>query len=210
MKAFLSEPLVSINRKGAGMLTNFPNVCNYLALTNHRDAVPMDNSARRWLVMFTTMLDAMLFESGAYMANTYFPTLWESLITGVTAGDLRLWLSQWLVPTLPARAPATRERAAMAEESDSDLTSAVREYAAGHPVVALENVSAHLLTRGHRAVGRKELRRSLAECGYQRWQGGSDKGRTRLAETSSKVTLYTQPHLNNEQQAALLLSFLAR
>lgn len=210
MKAFLSEPLVSINRKGAGMLTNFPNVCNYLALTNHRDAVPMDNSARRWLVMFTTMLDALLFESAQYMANTYFPALWDSLITGVTGSELRLWLSQWLTPTLPSRAPATRERSAMAEESDSDLTSAVREYARGHAVVSIEHVSAHLLTRGHRALGRKELRRALAECGYQRWQGGGDNGRIRLADTAQRVTLYTQPHLNNEANGAILLSFLAK
>lgn len=207
MKAFLSEPLVSINRKGAGMLTNFPNVCNYLALTNHRDAVPMDNTARRWLVMFTTMLDAMLFESAAYMEQQYFPALWSALVE-IPADELRLWLSQWLITTMPFRAPATRERVAMAEESDSDLTAIVREHVTGHAVVALERVSAHLLTRGVRSVGKKELRRALAECGYQRWQGGSDNGRTRSAHDGAKITLFTQPHLNNEPSAAVLTQFL--
>lgn len=208
MKAFLTEPLVSINRKGAGMLKNYPNVSNYLAFTNHRDAVPMGEATRRWFVLFTSMLDAMLFESGSYMEREYFPALWHALVEDVTAGELRLWLSKWLVPTLPYRAPVTRERSAMAEEADSDLTSIVREYANGHAVIAIEHLSAHLLTKGVRSTGRKELRRALAECGFQRWQGGGDNGRTRLGDSITKVTLFTQPHLNNVDSSLNLLSFL--
>jgi hypothetical protein len=205
MKTFLTEPLVSINRKGAGMLNNFPNVCNYIAFTNHRDAVPMGEGSRRWFVLFTTVLDAMLFESKRYMETDYFPGLWQALVTGVSAGDLRAWLNQYLTPTMPQRAPATRERSVMAEESDSDVTAAAREYANGAAVVALERLSAHLLTRGHRSVSKKELRRALNDCGYQRWQGG-DAGRATHAGV--KLTLFTQPHLNNEQSGAALTAYM--
>ena len=205
MKNYLADPLVSITRKGATPLADFPNVTNYIAFTNHRDAVPVTNTGRRWLVIFTTTLDSMLAGRAHYMEHEYFPALWDALLD-VPSGDLMLWLSAWLDKPLPRRAPMSAERAVMSEESDSDLTSAMRDYCDGHGVVVLETVCNWLLMRGVVAAkDKRAVKRALNDVGLQRWLGGGNRGRTRLTHDSPYVTLYTNAQLNNESSAKMLM-----
>lgn len=54
MKSFIANNTISIEAKGRDAVT-VPNFTSYLMLTNHRDAIPVDEGDRRYCVMFSAM-----------------------------------------------------------------------------------------------------------------------------------------------------------
>jgi hypothetical protein len=52
LKPAITNDIVSVHRKGRDAV-NVINFTNYIALTNHEDALALDDSDRRWLVLFT-------------------------------------------------------------------------------------------------------------------------------------------------------------
>ena len=203
VKPYISEHIVSLNRKGSVGSFDIPNRTNYIAFTNHRDAVPLEASDRRWFVLFATLLDALVTADSAYMDTVYFPALWNALVSGVTAGTLLAWLQPWLAVTLPHRAPHTAEKQSMMVASESDITEIIRDAIGGRGVVSLQECEVAALMSGNK-YGKREIRRAIEDCGLQRWMGG-DRGRTREHDRAPWQTLFVSPAFAEYRQAKPLL-----
>lgn len=52
LKPYISNPTVAIEAKGENSI-HVPNFTNYLAFTNHKDAVPVDRGERRYCILFS-------------------------------------------------------------------------------------------------------------------------------------------------------------
>ena len=52
LKPYISNPTVAIEAKGENSI-HVPNFTNYLAFTNHKDAVPVDRGERRYCIIFS-------------------------------------------------------------------------------------------------------------------------------------------------------------
>ena len=205
VKPYVSEPIVTINRKGQAGTGDIPNRTNYLAFTNHRDAVPLERGERRWFVIFATMLDRLLDADRDARNDVYFPALWRAFHS-VDAGELRGWLQGWLID-LPPVAPMTADKEVMMEEGESPLVELLTEKLAGKKVVAFEDIEAMAMIAGMKCK-KSEIKHALHHIGLQRWHGGADRGRTRRTDTGPKITLYTVSELVDCEKAKPLLELL--
>jgi len=52
MKPFITNEIISVREKLKSTITTL-NTTNYIAFTNHKDAIPLDHSDRRWCVIFS-------------------------------------------------------------------------------------------------------------------------------------------------------------
>lgn len=76
-KPYVTNTRISIERKGVDEVTG-ENCCNGIALTNHRDGVPIDDDERRYAVFFTAQQEASdLVRDG--MHGSYFPNFYNWL-----------------------------------------------------------------------------------------------------------------------------------
>ena len=201
VKPYVSEPIVTINRKGQAGTRDIPNRTNYLAFTNHRDAVPLERGERRWFVIFATMLDRLLDADRDARNDVYFPALWRAFHS-VDAGELRGWLQGWLID-LPPVAPMTADKEVMTEEGESPLVELLTEKLAGKKVVAFEDIEAMAMIAGMKCK-KSEIKHALHHIGLQRWQHG-DRGRTRRTDNGPRITLYTVSELVDCERAKPLL-----
>lgn len=127
LKPYVTNNEISIHPKGAKPF-DVINTQNYLAFTNHSDALPIDETDRRWFVIFTPMnsiadLENVVGDLGAYFDSIYDPL--EKL-----AGEVRKWLMEWqLHPEFKpnGRAMETTEKASMIAMSVSSEEDFVRE-----------------------------------------------------------------------------------
>lgn len=76
-KPYVTNTRISIERKGVDEVTG-ENCCNGIALTNHRDGVPIDDDERRYAIFFTAQQEAAdLVRDG--MDGDYFPHFYNWL-----------------------------------------------------------------------------------------------------------------------------------
>ncbi len=76
-KPYVTNSRISIEKKGVDETTG-SNLCNGIALTNHRDGVPIDDDERRYAVFFTAQQRAEdLVRDG--MDGNYFPDFYNWL-----------------------------------------------------------------------------------------------------------------------------------
>ena len=76
IKPYITDPNVSIIRKGKDSFT-ISNVTNYIAYSNHADAIPISNDDRRWWVLHTQWMEKE-FNRNQY--NGYFNELYDGFI----------------------------------------------------------------------------------------------------------------------------------
>lgn len=100
---------------------NVPNTQAYLGFTNHRDAMPVDDSDRRYFIIMSQWADNESL--AAFMADK--PTYFDDLVAAIRnhAGAIRKWLEAW--PRHPefnpkGRAPFSEGRQQMAALSRSE------------------------------------------------------------------------------------------
>ena len=129
MKEFITNSVVDVNVKGGKPRQQW-NCTNHYANTNHNDALPLEQTDRRWFVVFTPWAsrDAMLSYCGLD-ART-----WEVRIAQIDhakdhcASELRAWfLSLAIPPTFDINGPAmvTPEKARMMASSKDDVESVI-------------------------------------------------------------------------------------
>ena len=118
LKPFISNDRVAIHRKGVDEYTAV-NTQNYIAFTNHSDALPLEDSDRRWFVVFTP------FKSKAQLLaiadDAYFERLHDAIYGMGSA--LRRWLLEMVIPNTfnaNGHAPYTDEKLLMTNISVSD------------------------------------------------------------------------------------------
>lgn len=124
LKPLVTNEKISVVRKGQDG-RNIPNSTNYMALTNHEDALVLDADDRRWGVFFTR------FKTRQEMLDATGPDYWEKLNKAINdaPGVVRGWLMDVDLSTFDARdAPAlTDAKKQMIEHSRPDDEVQVEE-----------------------------------------------------------------------------------
>lgn len=136
LKPYITNDSIEIHRKGLDPYEGI-NTTNYIAFTNHTDAIPMDDVDRRWFVIFTPW--AALPDE---MAGDYFGQLHDAINT--QPAELRRWLLDVSLEGFKpnGKAPLTPEKADMAVMSVSDDEDAIAEVIAN----GAEGVSTSVLS----------------------------------------------------------------
>jgi hypothetical protein len=127
LKPYVSNTEVSIHPKGAKPF-DVLNTQNYLAFTNHSDALPIDETDRRWFIVFTPFNHISDMEKAVGDLSEYFDALYDALDDH--RGEVRKWLMEY--PVSPrfkpnGRAPATAEKASMIAMSISTEEDVIKE-----------------------------------------------------------------------------------
>ena len=90
IKPYITNDQVTIHPKGVNEYVA-PNTVNYIAFTNHHDALPLEDTDRRWWVQFTPFNSQE--ELFRVADSNYFSRLFESIANH--ASGLRKWLLEF-------------------------------------------------------------------------------------------------------------------
>jgi hypothetical protein len=105
-----------------------PNTAAYLAFTNFKDALPVNDRDSRWFIAFSQWQTRKDIERFTRENPRYYPNLYRAVER--SGGALRKWLLEFdLHPEFnPAgRAPASAGKQSMVEVGKSDDTNAIEE-----------------------------------------------------------------------------------
>lgn len=172
LKPYITNDYVEVHRKGKDQLT-VPNTVNYIAFTNHADALPMDKDERRWFIVFTpfTTREQLL----AAIPGDYFDKLYEAIRN--YPGALRKWFLEMDLPeTFSAKsvAPMTEAKQLMIALSKSDEEMALAEvlsqraYGISGTVFSSECISTALEMTHQLTLKTTSLSRLLVKAGLMR------------------------------------------
>ena len=116
LKPIISNATIQIEEKGRDHRT-VPNFTSYFLLTNHKDAVPLQDGDRRYCALFSRVQseEQLFLELGGQdEARKYFDTLFDS--ARANAGSIARFLLDWKIPSSfdpQGRAPETAARLEM-------------------------------------------------------------------------------------------------
>lgn len=124
MKEFIGNDVANINPKGDKTYM-VKNITNHLATTNHNDALPLEPTDRRWLVIFTpwASLDGMAAVCGLSRDALYARFRTIDYAMKHCGGELRAWLLSVDTSAFDPDANAlwTPEKSRMMASSRDDL-----------------------------------------------------------------------------------------
>ena len=128
LKPVISNPRVSVNRKGIGRYDS-QNVTNYIAFTNYEDALVLDENDRRWQAFFTN------YSKRERLLADFDAAYWDAFHDAyrLNAEVIRGWLMEYDIsdfdPTMPPSFPNGNQR--MIEASRSEVEAAMLEELEG-------------------------------------------------------------------------------
>jgi hypothetical protein len=120
LKPFITNPVISV-RKMHRDIYEAINTANYFALTNFKDALPIDDSDRRYCVLFSQWQSREKLEAFMQQNPNYYPDLYEAMRKD--PGEVLDWLLNHKIPESflgMSRAPATRAKEQMQDAAKSD------------------------------------------------------------------------------------------
>lgn len=169
LKPFITNQTISVVRKGDDGV-DILNCQNYMAFTNHYDALVLDHGDRRWGVFATKFRDRehLLSERG----EDYWKPIYD--VIDSKQDQVRAWLmSIDLKDFNPMLAPiSTIAKEAMISESISDDASNVDnilfEFGNEISVATVDIVSKELKARGFRLPSAKRLNHIFRELGFNK------------------------------------------
>ena len=116
LKPFITNDDVPIHAKGKDEY-NAMNTMNYIAFTNHADALPLTDNDRRYFVIFTPFAEIAELEAVIGCgAGDYFGQIFDGI--GSHGAELRKWLLEMPLDVdfkPEGRAPSTEEKSAMVD-----------------------------------------------------------------------------------------------
>lgn len=164
LKAPISNLSVDVHRKGKDSY-QAPNFTNYMALSNHLDGVPIDETDRRWF--FVTC--ALTLRQAEALGPEYFDPLFDQ--SALHAGALRAWLLECdLHPEFNplGRAPKTDFRQEVIEFCKGDDENFLEAYLEGRDVVSVAEINARLEVAGLKLGSTKRAQKNLERAGFTR------------------------------------------
>lgn len=207
LKPFITNDQVAVHPKGSAEF-NVINTMNYMAFTNHTDALPLGETDRRWYIVFTPFsttedMHAAIRVLGEGDSGAYFDKLYAAIAAHV--GDLRRWFLDYAIPASfkpNGSAPDTEEKHLMIAMSASPEEDAVREAISEKGVGVSDLVlSSSCLNDLIRAASPEislqttTMNRVLAKVGWTKfpkklkWRGRSHHIWTRGSVTQNNDTL---------------------
>jgi hypothetical protein len=120
LKPYITNPTVSVRRMREDTFEAI-NTTNYFALTNFRDALPIDINDRRYCVLFSQWQNKDKLDTFMLENEGYYPQLYKTMRNG--AGEILDWLLRlpidpWFMQATTA--PETEAKRSMIEISKSD------------------------------------------------------------------------------------------
>jgi hypothetical protein len=120
LKPFITNPMISVRKMYMDTYEAI-NTVNYFALTNFKDALPIDDTDRRYCVLFSQWQNREKLEEFMAENPNYYPDLYEAMREG--AGEILHWLLNHAIPDSflgMSRAPSTRAKVMMQDMARSD------------------------------------------------------------------------------------------
>lgn len=176
LKPFITNNTVPIHAKGRDEFTTI-NTMNYIAFTNHADALPLNDTDRRFFVVFTKFQQIADLQKVVGNLGEYFTRLYQCIENH--REELRRWLLDVQIPTTFApdgRAPETKEKEAMVDmgvSHEEDVINAVIEK--GGIGISIDIVVVNHLIRAIRAadgelkLDHRHINKPLARLGWTRF-----------------------------------------
>lgn len=179
LKPFITNTTVEIHRKGKDPY-DADNTQNYMAFTNHGDALPLSDTDRRWMVIHTPYstpeeLDKFISAFGL-SREAYFSELFECVES--QAACLRRWFLDYQVAdkfNANGTAPITVEKQSMIALSKSSEEALVEEIVdGGYPGVTKTVLASACLTDamqlngGDISLATTALNRVLVKMGWSK------------------------------------------
>jgi hypothetical protein len=169
LKPMITNDVVDVVKKGKDG-SDVANVTNYIALTNHMDALAIDEGDRRWGVWRTRFKDHA--QVRAELDDAYWKRLNDAI--GKNPEVIRSWLmSVDLSQFNPFSSPVmTLAKQAMIEASRSPISADIREAMAlgalgvGRDVIATDALNEAVRQIGNRSVNTTTLANILREMGW--------------------------------------------
>ena len=127
LKPYISNPIVEEHKKGKDPRTVI-NTTNYFALTNFKDAIPIDANDRRYCILFSQWQRKDALESFMKDNPDYYSELYETVRN--SAGELRKFFLEHDISKeflSYKRAPATNAKLMMEELSKSSTQLALED-----------------------------------------------------------------------------------
>jgi len=198
VKPCVTNDTISIHRKHLDPY-NAPNTINYIAFTNHKDALPLDDTDRRWLVIFAPWDSIKQFEEVVGCSESeYFERLHEMIYKH--SAQLRRWLLDRDLSAFKrhGRAPDTEEKKIMVSMGVSDEVSTAKELiASGGLGYAANIVSTRMLSAALNAAGIEPpkstaMNKMMLKLGFQKypnsvkWNGEAHRVWTRQPVTTTE------------------------
>lgn len=132
LKPFITNTVVSV-RKMHRDAYEVLNTANYMAFTNFQDALPIDDSDRRYCVLFSQWQGRTELEAFIAQNPSYYPDLYDAMRNG--AGEILDWLLSVKIPESfykQQRAPNTAAKTMMRDlhrgEDWDELEQAIRHF----------------------------------------------------------------------------------
>lgn len=170
LKPLITNEIIEVVRKGQDG-RNIPNTTNYMALTNHEDALVLDEDDRRWGVFFTKFKDraSLVAETG----KDYWAKLNDAINNH--AGQIRGWLlsvdlSEFDRTDAPAMTDAKREMIVSSKPEDLVIIEeiiALGGYGITHAVVSATDIADAARRHGLHLRGPR-LASVMKMAGYER------------------------------------------
>lgn len=182
IKPYITNDVISYVPKGKAA-REIANVTNYIGLSNHRDALPVDDNDRRWAAWETR------FPSREAMKSELRPEYWTRLHNAIDdgAGAIRAWLLSIDLTSFSRFDPPEMSEAKrnMIELTRAPIYADVREaielggFGIGSSALATDCLSTKIKEVCGRAVGTTQVSAVLAGLGWVKldrtvkWRGKS-------------------------------------
>lgn len=127
LKPYISNPIVEETKKGKDPRTVI-NTTNYFALTNFKDAIPIDSTDRRYCILFSQWQSKDALEAWMEKNPGYYPDLYDDMRNH--CGEILDWLLTVHIPDeffKLTRAPNTLAKSRMEELSKSPSMLALED-----------------------------------------------------------------------------------
>lgn len=184
IKPFVTNDVIEVHPKGK-KIHNAKNTTSYLLFSNHKDALPLDDDGRRYLVLFSQWqrrLDILAFKNAH---PRYYSLLYQTFIE--SPGALRKWLleHQQAEDFDPmGDAPQTKARKFMIRQSKpefiQELDVVIKEnevVCASANLVDITALAEVFMARGYDWPAPKTLNSMLTRDGYE------ELGKIRVGES---------------------------
>lgn len=181
MKPLITNDSISVHPKGFEEY-NAPNTMNYMAFTNYSDALPLQETDRRWWPIFTPWnsreeMQSIVGES----LDVYFDRLHDAI--EMCGGALRAWLLNHVISDAfkpNGSAPRTKERESMIANGRDDIEEIVESviadggYGLHVDAVSVKHLNdALLMMDGAPDLTGRMVATALRKLGYSRIGGKS-------------------------------------
>ena len=213
MKPFITNQTISVKRKHLPVV-NANNVTNYIAFSNFKDCIPLSEADRRFWVLFTSYVDAGLFDKEGFAP--YFQELYAYLDSPEGAAGIYHALKNHLISEEFKElngAPDTNAKELMKIETFGSGTLAIIERLESQGDKVLTKEGDHLLLNITKLqqITRDMWHRDEAHWQYERMPTGKSlnyaldelgyKLHKRLRNTNTKVLerfyISKKPHPTN-------------